>query len=286
MSALCSFSSQENWPKYTLLLHLEASKPGSNYGHRQTRVPVGKVEMSVLLWDAQSRIREFSSLAEGTKGSIDGLFGRLNFSLRASWMKSKSQRRKLSLLPRPGRRMEMEMKLAEGSVEVIVPSGLRKPVPKPFSLNQAGRKTLLTLTLWNMLPVDKTSRTFCQPGNLSLNFCPTTHNAGSHSYGRMDPGIKTHSRSEYLLSSYHVLGAEDVAVKKPRSRACFGAEMGSAPRSSLPQLVERVGHKARASSCVRGLDTQPGMPWAQRERDAGTFLERAVETPMKSPTED
>ena len=131
----------------------------------------------------QSRIPESSSLAEGTKGSTDGLFGRLKAGQRASRTKSKSHSHKFPLLPRPRFRMKMEMKLVEGNTDVIVLLGLIKAKRKSFFRSQARPETLLTLIPWNTLPVDKTSRTFCQPSSLSLNFCRALHNAGRHSYG-------------------------------------------------------------------------------------------------------
>lgn len=139
----------------------------------------------------QSRISEFSSLAEGSKGSTDGLFGRLKAGQRSSRTKSESHSHKFPLLPRPRSRMKMEMKLLEGDTDITISLGLIEAKRKSFSRSQAGPKTLLTLNPWNTLPVGKTSRTFCQPSNLGLNFCHAVHNARSHSCGRMDPDGKT-----------------------------------------------------------------------------------------------
>lgn len=86
--------------------------------------------------------------------------------------------------------MKMEMKLV-GDTDVIVPFGFIKAKRTSFSWSQAGPKTLLPLIPWNTLPVDKTSRTFCRPSNLGLNFCHAMHSAGSPSYGRMDADMKT-----------------------------------------------------------------------------------------------
>ena len=140
---------------------------------------------SLEFWD-------FSSLAEGTERSADGPCGRLKVGRRASRTNSKSHGHKSPLLPRPGCHMEMEVKLVEGDTEVIVPLGLIKAARESFSRSQAGPKTSLTFILWNSLPVRKTSRTFCQPSDLGLNFCHATHNARSHSCGGADPDIETH----------------------------------------------------------------------------------------------
>lgn len=99
----------------------------------------------------QSRIPEFSSLAEGTKGSTDGLFGRLKAERKASKTKSKRHSYKFPPLPRPRCRMKMEMKLVEGDMDVIVPLGLIKAKRKSSSRSQAGPKTLPTLIPWNTL---------------------------------------------------------------------------------------------------------------------------------------
>lgn len=101
--------------------------------------------------------------------------------------------------------MEMEMKLVEGDPEVIVPLGLIKA-----ARSQAGPETLLTLILWNSRPVHKTSRTFCQPRDLGLNFCHAVPHAGSHSCGGMDPDTETRLRDQYLVSSCYVPIAEEV----------------------------------------------------------------------------
>ena len=84
-----------------------------------------------------SVVRGHESLAEGTKGSTEGQFGRLKVGLRASRMKSKSHGCRSSLLPGPGCLVEMEMTPGGGDMDVMVPSRPIRPVQK-LSSPQAG----------------------------------------------------------------------------------------------------------------------------------------------------
>lgn len=98
-----------------------------------------------------SVVRGRESLAEGTKGSTEGQFGRLKVGLRASRMKSKSHGCRSSLLPGPGCLVEMEMTLGGGDMDVMVPSRPIKPVQK-LSSPQAGSSPPPAGTSLGLLP--------------------------------------------------------------------------------------------------------------------------------------
>lgn len=95
-------------------------------------------------------MRGHESLAEGTKGSTEGQFGRLKVGLRASRMRSKGHGCRSSLLLGPGCLAETEM-IQGGDLDVMVPSRPTKPVQKPLS-PQAGSSPPPAGTPLGLLP--------------------------------------------------------------------------------------------------------------------------------------
>lgn len=150
---------------------------------------------------------------------------------------------------------------------------------------------MLPLTLWNTLPVNKTPRTFRQPGSLGLNFCHTTHSAEATAMGGWvlvskhvhETNIEQLLMCQELRTSRgrsHDPGPRGVSglatflasgQEEPHSPGTRQEQRGPSPATAPPRTRSGRGRtegKSLPPCAAWTHNSRPGIPCAQREMQA------------------